>query len=64
MPDTPGHIEMAVVSKKALREALVASGLSYEQPPEHDVDKLWEELRRDAQIVLVQVTPEEEAGET
>jgi hypothetical protein len=54
MAETRG-VEIAITSKQNLMRALVDSGLSYEQPPEADVDRLWEAMRGHANIVLVEV---------
>ncbi len=47
------ELEVVVVTKAQLRKALEDSGLSYEQPPDLDAERVWDELRRITQIVLV-----------
>lgn len=38
-------MEILVCTKDELSVALVESGLSYEQPPDQDVEKVWEALK-------------------
>lgn len=47
-------VDVAIVTKAQLRNALELSGLSYEQPPEEDVNKVWGALQFDGRIITIE----------
>lgn len=43
-PEIPTEVELVLLSKPQLKEALVSSGVSYETPPDQDANAVWEAL--------------------
>jgi len=54
MADT-GPLEVVVATKRELERAITVSGLSYEQPPCDDVERLWDALRQMGRIKGVDI---------
>lgn len=53
-----GNLELVVATKAQLQKALVDSGLSYEQPPEQDVEGVWQKLEEAGLLQEVRVEVE------